>query len=815
MEKLRSVIPETLKRAISESTPDELSSTCSSLLDFFQHLPLFHQHRHTLLTRLDGIVRDLTDMETALRRKNRDAALEWKRKGNDCLCLVNLGLLINVLFYSLALRIAPTDVDEMGKDLVATLYKMGLQLECLRDSNRALAICPSYGKAWYRRGKANASLGNYEDAYCDLNLARNMELSLGGKKQIERELNIIKDQPKGKSSSFEEATEKRLEFSGWVQFSPNNSHLNYFFVLAVTAGNGSIDRCTASFFNPYRRTLSCEPGIRISAGLLVILNGVLVSQIILKHCRDTHCHFCLNELPVDIVPCSSCSIPLYCSQQCQVEAGGRKMGNYLDNYGLGVHVSDDLQKYSRDVIVASISGPEIERIAAHKHECQGAHWPAVLPSEVVLAGRVLVRSMGQQRHFSSVSSLIEDLDLCHNYVQLPLDTRVEMHIHSIILLQCLQHPCGFQLLINGVYISQCVILLAQIRVNCMAIVRMKSSNVNKPVDQSGLSSSAGVSSMEQVRVGQAIYSAGSFLTILVGQTSMHISFHVPSLYGQQNLLSQGIRWSCLMLGQLDCKVRQNLLEDQYSFRCQCAGCSELNFSDLVLNAFRCVKPNCFGVVLDSCIAMYEKQKVNPFRDLQTTCSSEPQIIEKLYGLDHIVVGNELVKLASVKLSSGDPAAVDNINRIRSISNHLGLLNVDHIFRVSQILSLKSSFCLHNNRTNTRASSGALTKKWLRLHRHHTALLGDLAIETGFSHRRIFSSSLVFGRVCDLSTFGLDRGTGDAGCGFLRVGVVPAEVVPAGALAGDIPVALGDGVDGHDLRAAGTGDALDEAFLTTA
>ncbi|KAK2988946.1 hypothetical protein RJ640_026214, partial [Escallonia rubra] len=644
MEKLKSVIPETLKRAISESTTDDLPSTCSSLLDFFQHLPLFHQ-----------IVRDLTDMETALCRKNRDVALEWKRKGNDCFSSGDYPAALR--FYSQALRVAPTDVDEMGKDLVATLYvnraavthKMGLPLECLQDSSRALAICPSYGKAWYRRGKANASLGNYEDAYCDLNLARNMELSLGGKKQIERELNIIKDQPKGKSSSFEEATEKLLEFSG-SSLTDDLHQIKLKCVSTPTKGRGMVPLTDV----PQASLIHTEEPY---------------AAIILKHCRDTHCHFCLNELPVDTVPCSSCLIPLYCSQQCQVEAGGRKMGNHLDNYGLGVHVSDDLKKYSRDVIMASVSVPEIECIAAHKHECQGVHWPAVLPSEVVLAGRVLVRSMEQQRHFSSVSSLIEDLDLCHNYVQLPLDTKVEMHIHSIILLQCLQHPCGFQLPINGAYISQCVILLAQIKVNCMAIVRMKSSDVNKPVDQSGVSSSAGVSSVEQVRVGQAIYSAGSLFnhscrpnihayflsrTLFVRSTELVVAGYPLELsYGPQ-------------LGQMDCKVRQKLLEDQYSFRCQCAGCSELNFSDLVLNAFRCVKPNCFGVVLDSFIAMYEKQKVNPFRNLQTACSSEPQIIEKLYGLNHVVVGNELVKLASVQLSLGDPAAVDSINRVETI-----------------------------------------------------------------------------------------------------------------------------------------------------
>lgn len=48
-------------------------------------------------------------------------------------------------------------------------------------------------QAWYRRGRVNASLGNYEDAIHDLNVAKIVELSLSGKRQIESELNTILD----------------------------------------------------------------------------------------------------------------------------------------------------------------------------------------------------------------------------------------------------------------------------------------------------------------------------------------------------------------------------------------------------------------------------------------------------------------------------------------------------------------------------------------------------------------------------------------------------------------------------------------------
>lgn len=89
---------------IAESTPDDLPSTCYSLLEFFLHMQQFQMvtsHLCFLVQRspplfwsfffsfsknfwLSQIVGDLAHSETALCRKNRDAALESKRKGNEC-----------------------------------------------------------------------------------------------------------------------------------------------------------------------------------------------------------------------------------------------------------------------------------------------------------------------------------------------------------------------------------------------------------------------------------------------------------------------------------------------------------------------------------------------------------------------------------------------------------------------------------------------------------------------------------------------------------------------------------------------------------
>eukprot|EP00268_Persea_americana_P069528 TRINITY_DN9890_c0_g1_i12.p1 TRINITY_DN9890_c0_g1~~TRINITY_DN9890_c0_g1_i12.p1 ORF type:complete len:307 (-),score=45.95 TRINITY_DN9890_c0_g1_i12:696-1616(-) len=64
--------------------------------------------------------------------------------------------------------------------------------------------------------------------------------------------------------------------------------------------------------------------------------------------------------------------------------------------------------------------------------------------------------------------------------------------------------------------------------------------------------------------------------------------------------------SVMQVGQWDIYYRQQLLEDQYSFKCHCSGCSEQNLSDLVIHAFRCVNPDCFGAVLPCHTILHEK-----------------------------------------------------------------------------------------------------------------------------------------------------------------------------------------------------------------
>ncbi|KAJ0102835.1 hypothetical protein Patl1_05341 [Pistacia atlantica] len=424
MEKLKSLVPSSMKRLVANSSEDDLPSTSASLLNFFLNLDQFQQ-----------IVRDLADPESRLCGKNSEGAFELKQKGNQCYLSRDFANALSC--YTQALRIAPIDSNDKDRNLVATLYvnrasllqEMDHLVECLRDCNRALQISPSYAKAWYRRGKVNASLGNSEDAAQDLTIAKDMESSVGGKKQIESELKIILDQSKSAGSKFVQHNANNLS----VPEDPLQVKLQC--VSTPDKGRGMASQCDIPEASLVHRE---EP----------------YAVIISKHCRETHCHYCLNKLPADAIPCTSCSIPLYCSHNCRAGAGGQLLKNYPMKHNSNESVLNKFEEYIAQITQGIDLYPGDEHIFEHKHECQGAHWPIILPADIALAGRVVVKSIEQRRASSEDFNLMETLELSHNYSHASPESKLESHIYSIVLLYCIQHSYGFELPINGASISQ-------------------------------------------------------------------------------------------------------------------------------------------------------------------------------------------------------------------------------------------------------------------------------------------------------------------------------------------------------------------------
>ncbi|KAK4385232.1 hypothetical protein Sango_2647200 [Sesamum angolense] len=367
------------------------------------------------------------------------------------------------------------------------------------------------------------------------------------------------------------------------------------------------------------------------------------AAIILKNCRETHCAFCFNELPADTVPCMSCSIPLYCSLKCQLQSGGQEFSKYKSKYELPQDLSDVLEQYIRTVTSPGSSSSTVEH-AEHRHECLGMHWPAVLPSDVILAGRILVKHIQQQNRGG-----------------------VQPKYHGILT--------SFKLGDN------------------FRVVRMKYSDGKQPLDYDA------TSSVEQVQVAQAVYSRGSFFnhscqpnahayflsrTLFIRATEHVVAgLELELSYGPQDMLNDdnisrvasrlfeqtdysccfepGYCLSCGSLCDLEAsqktitkaeiciKRASNTIHFIDPFHCQLAGCTLASCetpTTLIMDALKSID------ILRTLLHPFNKRIA--------------EILEKLYGEDHIVIGNELIKLSSIQLYMGQKSTADNMNRMVAI-----------------------------------------------------------------------------------------------------------------------------------------------------
>lgn len=82
-----------------------------------------------------------------------------------------------------------------------------------------------------------------------------------------------------------------------------------------------------------------------------------------------------------------------------------------DNYVLK-NLPNNLAEYAAEVIQYNDCEQKIGNVTEHKHECQGVHWPAVLPSDIVLAGRLLAKFLSKNSS-GDITSFVEKL-VCFN-----------------------------------------------------------------------------------------------------------------------------------------------------------------------------------------------------------------------------------------------------------------------------------------------------------------------------------------------------------------------------------------------------------------
>lgn len=86
-------------------------------------------------------------------------------------------------------------------------------------------------QAWFRRGKANASLGHHHDAIQDLSISLKLELSSSGKRLIENEMKMIVSQYKETSCLMQKSEQCALEICGMTL---SVTHLSYHISVPIT-----------------------------------------------------------------------------------------------------------------------------------------------------------------------------------------------------------------------------------------------------------------------------------------------------------------------------------------------------------------------------------------------------------------------------------------------------------------------------------------------------------------------------------------------------------------------------------------------------
>ncbi|CAF2098822.1 unnamed protein product [Brassica napus] len=673
METLKSLIPEHLLQTVksSSSSVDDLLSSSSSLLRFLLGLPQFHQVKSSKppLTLLSAssfskvlwfwvlkAVSELADPDLGCCGKSQESSLDLKRRGN--LCFRSRSFDDALRFYSKALRVARdnTLLASLFLNRANALHNLGLLQESLRDCHRALRIDPFYAKAWFRRGKLNTLLGNYKDAFRDITVSISLESSPAGKKQLQNELLAIPD------FQNKQTSENTLCYA--TADLPNvQSEVKLRCVSTKEKGRGMVSESDIE-----------QPSvIHVEEPFCVVIS---------KSCRETHCHFCLNELPADSVPCPSCSVPVYCSESCQIQSGGTLSTNEMVKNSTFQNLPDDIVEHIKGVTSAVRYYSETECVQEHQHECRGANWPAVLPSDAVLAGRVIMKLINQGETPTDLSNLQEKLDLSHSYSKMSPESKLELHLLSIVLIWCLNKSCCPDLSVCEASVSQTIILLSQIKVNSMAIVRMKSSGDSfKCIPAGNVSAKEPIQSLEQIRVGQALYKIGSLFNHSC-KPNIHLYFLSRGLVMRT---TEFVPVGCPLelsygpeVGKWDCKDRIRFFEEEYFFHCQCCGCSQMNISDLVINGYCCVNTSCTGVVLDSSVAACESEKLNHFLAAPKSLDHHFLVSEKVYAGVSEVASSLLIKpsgslhiKADKCLKCGSRCEVENSHaEVNKAWNHL-------------------------------------------------------------------------------------------------------------------------------------------------
>ncbi|KAG6547758.1 hypothetical protein Mapa_010571 [Marchantia paleacea] len=612
MEPLQRYIPLGLRNMIMSTEVSDLRSSCAALDLHFSTSLLFGQ-----------LLEQLVNTFQSSCAKDASVALKSKLDGNAALTTSKHGEALSS--YTKALRYAPYTSKEEDKLLLATvfvnrastLHKLKQYEPALRDCGRAIDMYPSYSKAWYRRSRIKCDMNNLEGAVTDMKEALVHEKTGSGLKQIENEIAFMESK----------LTTRSLPSHITTKLGPELKTMQ-------REGLPDVERLRLHWSDERGWDLCTTEQLDIGS---LIFQEQAYAAIVLKSNRDTHCHYCFEVLPVDPVGCYGCAIPTYCSDLCRDQATAMPgtPSPTLD----GNHRTEE--KISKR--------PPFKVHGEHVHECGGCAWSAVLPTEAVLAARILFRSTltaeildndsspkvtgdiphkgerADRQAYLTRTRMIESL--CSNFDKLSSNDKLEMHVLGVIVARCIQQSTK-SFMVHGTksaaeVASKLVLLIAQTRVNAMAIYRMSSpeADMNSTTDMA-------LCTVEQVKVAQGLFLLGSSLNHSC-VPNVHASFKLRCLFVQSvSAISAGSSLELCygpQVGHMSHMERKNTLQERYCFTCKCSACARLSSSDLFLRSFRCIKQGCMGVVLrpDLCdFHLPHSEKLSPAPCTMTTVDEE-------------------------------------------------------------------------------------------------------------------------------------------------------------------------------------------------
>ncbi|BBN10990.1 SET and MYND domain-containing protein 4 [Marchantia polymorpha subsp. ruderalis] len=584
MEPLLRSIPLGLKNMIMSTDVSDLRSSCAALDLHFSTSLLFGQ-----------LLEQLVNTFQSSCAKDASVTLKSKLDGNTALKISKHAEALSA--YTKALRFAPYSSKEEDKLLLATvfvnrasiLHKLKQYEAALRDCGRAIDVYPSYSKAWYRRSRIKFDVNNLEGAVVDMKEALLHEKTGSGLKQIENEIAFMETKLTTRSLPSDITTQLDLELK-----------------TIQREGLPDVQRLRLHWSDERGWDLYTTEQLDIGS---LIFQEQAYAAIVLKSNRDTHCHYCFEVLPVDPVGCCRCAIPMYCSESCRDQATAMPVTQSLnldENHKSEVKISES---------------PPVKVHGEHIHECGGCAWSAVLPTEAVLAARILFRitqragildndrspkvpgdtpcteDRSDRQYYLTRIRMIDSL--CSNFDKLSSNDKLEMHVLGVIVAHCIQQSSN-SFMVYGTksaaeVASKLVLLIAQTRVNAMAIYRMSSP-------EEDLNSTAGMAfcTVEQVKVAQGLFLLGSSLNHSC-VPNVHASFKLRCLFIQSvSTISAGSSLELCygpQVGHMSHMERKNTLQERYSFTCKCSACARVSSSDLFLRSFRCTKQGCMGVVL--------------------------------------------------------------------------------------------------------------------------------------------------------------------------------------------------------------------------